>query len=85
MAGGDPIIQITVTNVGDGVYAFQFTIDCNDGLLEPVRVEMTYFACGGQIQNTKAFGAIDVNYEPDADTYDPLDPNYHKVSDSWIN
>ena len=81
-AGADPLWVYTWTDLGGGLYGFQFTIDCNDGLLEPVWCEMTYT---GGLQNTKAFGAIDVDYEPVADTYDPLDPNYHKVLDSWIN
>ena len=82
VAMADPIWMYTVTDLGGGIYAFQSTIDCNDGLMEPVWCEMTYT---GGLQNTKAFSAIDVDYEPDADTYDPLDPSYHKVSDCWIN
>jgi len=35
-------------------------------------------------QQIQAFGSLNVNTETEAETYEPIDPNYTKELDSWI-
>jgi hypothetical protein len=99
VTAGAAVLTFTETSLGGGLVAYDFTADCmgESPTPEPIWVEMRYegyqasihqakYGPGveGQIINVNAFGAIQVDKEEDANTYDPLDPGYSKMRDSWF-
>jgi hypothetical protein len=93
------VMTFTEGTTPGGLLEFVFTADCtgDSPIPEPIWVEMTYteydtathsatygLRRDGTLNNVDAFGSIQVDIEQDADIYDPLDPGYSKVEDSWF-
>ena len=94
MAGAVPTYTSTVADLGGGLYGHTFTAS-DPAMPLPGSawfVEMQWWgasaaeavALPGVINQQLAFGSIPVHEEVMADTYDPLDPNYSKILDTWI-
>jgi hypothetical protein len=89
-AQANPILTATVTNLGGGVYAWDISIDPQDANLGSFFVDgskaNTGFVFNGNIQQIKAFAAVTVDKQADANTYNGLFPasGYQSQTDSWF-
>jgi T5SS/PEP-CTERM-associated repeat protein len=83
-AFADPIITFTSSDLGDGLTAYTFTVDGNDGeqasfFLTGLTFEGVF---GGIIQQQQASGT-DVHRESVAILYEQFDPDYDLAHDTW--
>ncbi len=79
------VLNYTVVDLTGGVYGT--TIGVSDGAsLGAWGIDITILGAGGiTIQQVKAYGAVQVDVEADADIYDPIGAaNYDKELDTWV-
>jgi hypothetical protein len=82
----EPYLDYTVTDLGDGLYGYTFTLYGNDEQDASFFIDLTFEGVnGGEIQQTQAFGSIDVHTEAYAILFDGWPAaNYDMDYDSWF-
>jgi len=80
-----PVLSYDRADLGGGLYGFTFHIHESDGKSEAYACSLGWKGVGtATIQQVKAFGAVVVDKESDATSYDGLgSPPYAKTLDTW--
>jgi len=83
-----PSLSFTSTDVGGGLMAYDFFVSGNDGLMASYATTLYFLAdAGSTINQMMVFGALAVDTEPNATTYDGnavVPPPYSKAKDTWV-
>jgi PEP-CTERM motif len=78
-AMADPYLIFDQADLGDGLYGVTVSVG-GDQEQASWAVNIDFWPA----EQIQAFGSLNVNTEIEAETYEPIDPNYTKELDSWI-
>lgn len=79
-----PSLSYTRTDVGGGLFAYDFFIQNNDGLLASYTATLAFQAgAGSTINQTKVMGIVAVDKQADAILYEGT-AGWTKATDTWI-
>jgi hypothetical protein len=81
-----PTLSVEISDVGDGLVGYDFYLEIEDGIAGVFDVALAFDGIdGATIHQAKAFGAVTVHWESDANNFHGLgSPPFNMQQDSWV-